>query len=149
MFYPKGGTTMVTVKQVGECIAGALERVQGARAYPVGWYNINWKEWLEKFSADLGMPKQVVSIPTFLYKFAARGIAKQAAKKGHEPGLDMVKFASMMTAETFIDPAVIRDELGVQADDIDGAIRESAEVCRTLLDDPNKPIVEMAKDAKA
>ncbi len=143
MFYPKGGTTMVTVRQVGECVAGALEFVKGYRAYPVGWFNMRWEEWLEKFSADMGMPKKVVSIPNFLYRAGARKIMREMREKGVESGLEMREFSRVMTAETFIDKAVIRDELGVRDDDIDAAIRESAEVCLDIMRHPEKKVVGM------
>ena len=40
ILYPKGGTAMVTVRQVGQAFAGALERGRGATAYPIGWFNL-------------------------------------------------------------------------------------------------------------
>src|SRR5699024_1051484 len=42
--WPKGGSTMVTVKQVGQAIAGALERNRGGKCYPIGYYNMEWKQ---------------------------------------------------------------------------------------------------------
>ena len=45
--YPKGGTTMVTVHQVGQAIAGAIERNKGGNCYPIGYYNMKWKEMLK------------------------------------------------------------------------------------------------------
>ena len=143
LFYPKGGTTMVTVRQVGECIAGALERNQGANTYPVGWFNITWKTWLEQFSADMGMPKKVVSIPTFLYKFAARKVMKDMQRRGIESGLEMVSFADLMTAETYIDKSIIQQQLGVTADDIDAAIQQSVNVCMTIINNPQKHAIDM------
>ena len=35
--YPRCGTAMVTVRQVGEAIAGGIERTRGGVAYPIGW----------------------------------------------------------------------------------------------------------------
>lgn len=143
LFYPKGGTTMVTVKQVGQCIAGALENTSGAKAYPVGWFNMTWKEWLGKFSTDMGMPKKIVTIPNFLYKFAARSMAKKIRARGQESGLEMIEFVKLMTTETFIDKIIIQDELGVQEDDIDRAIQESVDVCMEIINNPDKQIVDM------
>lgn len=143
MYYPKGGTTMVTVRQVGECIAGALERTSGAKAYPVGWYNMTWKAWLEIFSKDMGMPKRVVTIPTFIFKIAARTMADDIANKGLESGLEMKEFVKLMTSEAFIDKGVIKNELGVEPDDIKKAIAESVEVCMDILNDPDGETVEM------
>lgn len=143
MYYPKGGTTMVTVRQVGECIAGALERTSGAKAYPVGWHNMTWKTWLEIFSKDMGMPKKVVTIPTFIYKIAARTMANEIANKGQESGLEMREFVKLMTSEAFIEKDTIKNELGVEADDIKKAIAESVEVCMDMLNNPDEQIVDM------
>jgi dihydroflavonol-4-reductase len=38
--YPRGGTSMVTVHQVGQAIAGAIERNKGGKCYPIGYYNM-------------------------------------------------------------------------------------------------------------
>ncbi len=143
LFYPKGGTTMVTVRQVGESIAGALERNQGANAYPIGWFNMTWKTWLEQFSADMGLPKKVVSIPTFLYKFAARKVMKDMQRRGIESGLEMVSFADLMTAETYIYKSVIQQQLGVTPDDINAAIQQSVNVCMTIINNPHAQIIDM------
>ena len=45
--YPKGGSTMVTVHQVGQAIADALERNKGGRCYPIGYYNMMWVELIK------------------------------------------------------------------------------------------------------
>lgn len=47
--YTKGGTTMVTVHQVAQAVAGAIEKGKGGTCYPVGWYNMTWKEILAIF----------------------------------------------------------------------------------------------------
>lgn len=55
-------------------------------------------------------------------------------KKGIEPGLEPVEFIKLQTSETFIDKAVIRDELGVKEDDIEGAIGDSVKLCMDVID---------------
>jgi dihydroflavonol-4-reductase len=134
LMYPKGGTTMVTVRQVGEAIAGALERNKGGKAYPVGWFNMEWKQWLEIFSKHMGEEKKVVTIPTFLYRMNAKKMAKQLKENNMESGLEMVEFVKLMTANAFIDKDIIEKELGVTTDDIDKAIGESARLCVDILD---------------
>ena len=63
--YPKGGSTMVTVHQVGQAIAGALERNKGGKCYPIGYYNLTWKELLKIVHKYLGCPdKRIITIPT-------------------------------------------------------------------------------------
>lgn len=142
MYYPKGGTTMVTSRQVGEAIAGAVVGTKGAVAYPVGWFNMSWVRFLEKFSKDLGDPKKVVSIPTFLYKIFAWKMSREAKARGVEPGLDMVKFSKVMTAKTYIDKKYVQ-AIGVKEDGINRAVRESAEVCLDVMNSPEKDFKSM------
>lgn len=143
VYFPKGGTTMVTLKQVGQAIAGAIEKGKGGVAYPVGWYNKTWKELLTIVNQNMGFPdKKVVTIPTFLYKLASKKMAKDYKKKNIEPGLSPTAFVKVMTMNTFIDKDIIEKELGVKPDDIDAAIGESIAYCMEIHKE-NKKVVEM------
>lgn len=133
--YPPGGTTMVTVKQVGQCIAGALENNKGGNNYPVGYYNLEWTELLGIIHKYMGVPdKKIVTIPKWMYKMGTAKIMKEQAEAGHEGGLNMKKFADVMCAKTFIDRSTIVDKLGVGPDDIDEAIGQSITLCLDILD---------------
>lgn len=133
--YPKGGTTMVTVKQVGQAVAGALERNRGGRCYPIGWYNMPWVEFLKIVHKYMGCPdKKITTIPTFLYRLGMKKIMKQQQAAGHEGGLNMVKFTALQCAETFIDKNLGCEPLGVEPDDIDAAIGQSIRLCLDVLD---------------
>lgn len=140
-FYPRGGTTMVTVNQVGQCIAGAVENGQGGRQYPVGWFNLSWVQLLRIFYRHMGQPdKKIITIPDFLFRLQARQIMRRKQKQGLEPGLDLVAYAQVMTAETFIDRRIIEDELGVQDDDLDAAIGESVRLSLDIIAGRTKAI---------
>jgi dihydroflavonol-4-reductase len=133
--YPKGGTAMVTIAQVGQCIAGALERSHGGTLYPVGYDNLTWVELLRIVHKYMGMPqRRIITIPTFLFRINAKNIIKQQAAAGHEGGLNMVEFTKLMTVNLFIDKKTIVEELGVQPDDIDRAIGDSVKLCLAILD---------------
>lgn len=133
--YPGGGTTMLTVRQVGQAIAGALERTRGGKTYPIGYYNLTWVELLKIFHKYMGVPdKKIITIPDWLFALAGRQIVKQQKAAGHEGGLNMVKFAEVMCAETFIDKELGCEPLGVGPDDIDAAIGQSVELCVRVLD---------------
>jgi len=133
--YPPGGTTMLTVRQVGQSIAGALERNKGGQAYPIGYYNLTWVEMLKIFHKHMGVPdKKIVTIPKFLYTMGARQIVKQQEAAGHEGGLNMIKFTDIMCANTFIDQNLGCVPLGVEPDDIDAAIGESVRLSMQVLD---------------
>jgi dihydroflavonol-4-reductase len=133
--YPKGGTAMVTVKQVGQCIAGALERGKGGRNYPVGYFDMTWKEMLTIIHKYMGVPnKKIITVPKFLYKLGMRSIIKDHAERGIQPGLDLMGLAEIMTREAFIDKEIIVKEFGVENDDIDKAIGESVKLSLDVLD---------------
>lgn len=133
--YPKGGTAMVTVRQVGEALAGALERNRGGNCYPIGYYNLTWVEMLKIAHKYMGCPdRKIVTIPNWMYAIGGRGIMKQQKKVGHEGGLHMVKFTDIMCDKTFIDKSLGCDKLGVTPDDIDAAIGESIQLCLDILD---------------
>lgn len=126
-FWPKGGTTMVTVRQVGEAMAGAVERNRGGNCYPIGWYNKTWKEMLAVFHAEMGKPgRKVVSIGKGMFGIAGRMIRRMQTKQGVEGGLNPAKFAPLQCAETYIDKSLGCEPLGVQPADIDAAIADSA-----------------------
>ena len=133
--YPKGGTTMVTVRQVGQCIAGALEKNRGGNDYPVGYYNKTWREMLTVVHKAMGVPdRKIITIPDWMFKLACRRIMQQQKQAGHEGGLHMVKFAKVMCANAFIDKSTIVDAFGVEPDDIDAAIGESIKLSIDILD---------------
>lgn len=133
-FYTKGGTTMVTVHQVAQAVAGALEQGKGGSCYPVGWYNMTWKEMLGIFHKYMGLPKRIVlTIPSFLFRLYGRRLKKGYEARGIETGLDLVHLADIQTTELFIDKSIIRDELGVTEDNIDAAIGDSIRLCLESL----------------
>lgn len=120
-----GGTTMVTVKQVAETVAGALELAEGAKTIPVGWYNMQWKDFLNIVHDAMGTPeREIGTVPKFLFKLFSRGRRKSNKQHNIESGLDPVHYADIMYMETFIDKKYIQ-ELGVKDDNIKVAIFDS------------------------
>lgn len=133
--YPRGGTTMLTVRQVAQAVAGALERNRGGKAYPIGYYNMTWKELLRIFHKHMGCPeKRIVTIPNWMYAMNAKKIMKQQQAAGLEAGLNMVKFTALQCAELFIGRSLGCEPLGVEPDDIDAAIGDSVRLSLEILD---------------
>ena len=133
--YPKGGSTMVTVRQVGQAIAGALERNRGGKCYPIGWYNLTWPEMLKIVHKYLGCPqKNIVTIPKWMYAMGGKSIIKDQQKRGIDGGLQMVKFADIMCSNLFIDKEEGCIPLGVTDDDIDAAIGDSILLCKSVIE---------------
>lgn len=133
--YPKGGSTMVTVHQVGQAIAGALERNHGGRCYPIGYYNMTWVELLRIVHKYLDCPeKKIITIPNWMYAIGGKNLMKEQAKNGIQGGLNMVKFTDIMCSNLFISKQEGCAELGVTADDIDGAIGDSILLCKDVIE---------------
>ena len=133
--YPRGGSTMVTVRQVGQAMAGALERNRGGNCYPIGWYNMTWPEMLKIVHKYLGCPnKKIITIPKWMYAMGGKGIIKDQQKRGIDGGLHMVKFADLMCSNLFIDKKEGCIPLGVTKDDIDAAIGDSILLCKSVIE---------------
>ena len=142
--WPKGGSTMVTIRQVGQAIAGAVERNHGGNCYPIGWYNLTWKEMLTICHKHLGFPnKKIITIPKWMYAIGGKNLKKEQQAKGIEGGLDMVKFADLQCSNQFIDKELGCVPLGVTEDDIDAAIGDSVRLCVDILDGKAKDIKAM------
>ncbi|MCB0910961.1 MAG: NAD(P)H-binding protein [Propionibacteriaceae bacterium] len=132
---PRGGSAMVTVRQVGEAMAGALERNRGGTAYPIGWFNLTFAELFSIIHKHLGIPgKRIVTLPKPLSSLVLRRTSAQQRKRGHEGGLDLLRFADVLCAEAFIDRSLGSDQLGVGEDDLDAAIAESVRLSNEILD---------------
>ena len=133
--YPKGGTAMVTVHQVGQAVAGALERNRKGHCYPIGYYNMTWKQMLAIVHKYLGCPgRKIITIPKWMYGVGARKIMKDQAARNIQGGLNMIKFTDLQCSNLFIDPSLGCEPLGVQPDDIDAAIGDSIQLCVDVLD---------------
>jgi nucleoside-diphosphate-sugar epimerase len=144
--YPRGGTTMVTRKQVAQAIAGALEATKGGQCWPIGWYNMAWKDFLAIVHRHMGMPKRkIITIPNWLFNLGIKSMEKnlRASDEHTEGGLYMPKFAAIQCAETFIDKSLGCVPLGVEEDDIEAAIGESICLAMDVLDGKVSGIVRM------
>jgi len=123
--YPKGGTAMLTVRQVAETIVGAAEKSTGAVAWPISYYNLTWDEFLAIVHAAMGQPKRkIIHIAKWMFRMYGKGMMKKAAANGVEMGIDAVGLADIMCMNTFIDNKWSK-ELGATDDDIRAAIYDS------------------------
>ncbi len=135
--YPKGGTAMLTVRQVGEVIVGAAEQAKGkgAWALPISMYNMTWNEFLKIVYAARGMGenRKIIGIPPWMMRMGLGGVKKEYAAKGIESGIDVDGLADIMDINLFIDPKYSR-ELGATDDDIRAAIFDSIKVSQAVYD---------------
>ena len=131
--YPvgKGGTAMVTVKQVAQAAVGALEKGQHRKTYAIGNTNMKYKEFFEMMVTALGQ-EETTTIPvedleTRLPRF--QKIDEMIAKTGKEHGVKLAMGAIMNDRDLYIDPKETMDQLGYEEDDVISAIKESLALC--------------------
>lgn len=139
--WTRGGTAMVTVHQVGQAIAGAIERNVGGRCYPIGWWNMTWEEMLRIVHKYMGCPdKPIRTIPKWMYAIGGWNIKRDQKKRGIDGGLDRVRYADLQTADLFIDRELGCVPLGVTDDDIDAAIGDSIKLSLAVAEHKVKTV---------
>ena len=126
--YPKGGTAMLTVRQVAQTIVGAAEKNKGANAYPISYYNLTWDEFLAIVHAAMGVPdRKIIHIAKWMFRMYGKGMLKKSLAGGVEMGINPIGLADIMCMNTFIDSKWAR-ELGATDDDIKAAIFDSVKL---------------------
>ena len=124
-FYPKGGTAMLTVRQVAEVMVGAAEKSTGGKTYPISYYNLTWDEFLHIVHAAMGVPsRKIIHIQKWMFGLFGLKMRKEYKDKGIESGIDPVGLADIMCMNTFIDNRWAKS-LGATDDDIEAAIYDS------------------------
>jgi nucleoside-diphosphate-sugar epimerase len=144
--YPKGGTTMVTKNQVAQAMAGALEKTQGGKCWPIGCYNMPWKDFLTIVHREMGLPgRLVITIPKWLLNLGIKTMEKKLREDqgDNEGGIYLPKFSDIQSAETYIDRTHGCIPLGVKDDDIEQAISESIRYSVAVLDGKVKNVIGM------
>lgn len=135
--YPKGGTAMLTCRQVGQVIAGAAENKAGKtgfEAIPIGMYNMTWPEFLEIVFDARGMHgRKVVTVAPWMMKMGMGKIVKDYKKRGIDSGMDPMQLPDIMDYNLFIDKKWCL-ELGVEEDDIKAAITDSIKVSQAAFE---------------
>ncbi len=135
--YPKGGTAMLTCRQVGQVIAGAAENKAGKtgfEAIPIGMYNMTWPEFLEIVFDARGMHgRKVVTVAPWMMKIGMGKVVKDYKKRGIDSGMDPMQLPDIMDYNLFIDKKWCL-ELGVEEDDIKEAITDSIKVSQAAFE---------------
>ncbi|MGN0072145.1 MAG: NAD-dependent epimerase/dehydratase family protein [Atopobiaceae bacterium] len=140
VLWTKGGTAMVTVRQVGQALAGAIERNHGGRCYPIGWWNMHWDEMLQIAEKYMGVSKPIKTIPKWMYAIGGWNLRRDQKKRGIDGGLNMVRFADIQCTDLFIDRNLGSVPLGVTDDDIDAAIGDSVKLSMAVAEGKAKTI---------
>ncbi len=126
--YPKGGTAMLTVRQVAQAIVGAAEKNRGANAYPIGYFNLSWDDFLTIVHAAMGVPnRKIIHIQKWMFQLFGVHMMNAYKKRNVDSGINAVGLADIMCMNTFIDKKWSVD-LGVTDDNIKAAIFDSVKL---------------------
>ena len=129
LFYPRGGSNCVSVKQVGKAILGAVERGRRGEIYQIGDENLKWEEMLTRLGQAAGIKKRFIPLPNWIVRAGLALTEVYIRVRGREGGLDLFHFADLQTAETFFDPKPSRKALGYGHGDLDQAFKDTVDAC--------------------
>jgi len=127
LFYTKGGTAAVSVRQVAKSVVLAVANSVPFGAYPIADYNFTWKEMLGMMS-NKSQPG-IVEVPIAMQRFFARFYGFYLNLKGKESGLKPVEFLEIQNSEIFIPEEELMP--GFQPDEValKQALAETVESC--------------------
>lgn len=129
VFYPSGGSAMVTADEVGRAAVRALEEGYSGEEWQVASDNLSWVEFLSRLGGMLGKPKRIITLPNWLVKAGMAGVELGYRLKGQESGLSMVQFVELQTRNAFLDTETSRARLGYAKGDLDEALRDTVKAC--------------------
>ncbi len=125
VFYPKGGTNIMSVQQVAQAVLGVLN----ARTYQPHWIvgseNVSWTQLIQMIAAALGKRRRVILVPTRIVRISAWLARTYFTLARKQPGLDLYHFITVQTANTFLDVEDSMRELGYAPADLQAAIGET------------------------
>lgn len=126
IYYPKGGTVMVTVQQVAKAFLGALENGKHGKCYLIGDTNMDWNEMIGIMLDEMNMEhKKIINLSKFILPFIGWGMRKNEARKGIESGLNPRYMNDFMSEYFYFDASETQQELGYGKGDIEKAIRDA------------------------
>lgn len=137
VFYTKGGTAVVSVRNVGEAAVNGLQKITDNTACPVVDKNMTWEEWLLALRPDKSKTFKVKSIPNWFAKLGVLFVELKTKLEGNQAGLDMVSFIDLQTKNTFLPIEECKSTLGYGSYDFDQDMQETVELCVKLLGEKN------------
>lgn len=130
IFFPKGGTNMISAEHVGEAVIGAVERGAHGMRYTIGDENHPFDYMLEMMMNALGMAKKIVHIPRFMAVMAGKAIECSERKKGLQSGLSPRHLMrDILTEYLYFDASESVKALGYGRGGLKEAIENTVRAC--------------------
>lgn len=126
VFYPKGGSAIVTAKQVGQALVNALQLPKQHNALPIVDENMSWRQLLTIVMHQMKRRPFIVNAPKFLAQRTAKKMNKQIHKENKEAGIDPLHLMDdIMYRQIYFDPEESHQLLNFEKGGIREAIAES------------------------
>lgn len=139
--YSGGGISLLTRRQAGEAIVGALEGELEGGCYPVGKYNESWSHITEIMRDALNLSdRKMRLIPKFTYTAGGKRLKKVQRRNGYESGFDMVKYTDIHYLNKYLPEETTADLLGITEDDYEAEIQNIVTYSMKLLSHKKKAI---------
>lgn len=112
VFFPTGGTSVVTSVQVGQAVAGAVERGAHGARYPLSDIDLTWRELIAHVQEALGRRAPIIGVPGWVAEFAARRMGRSLKARGLSSGIDPAwVIRDIMTQHMYVDAVESREVL--------------------------------------
>lgn len=129
LFYMRGGSNMISVKQVAAAIIGAVKWGKGGNCYTIGDQNLSWIELINKILMYGKKKKNIIIVPDWILKTGGSLLHLVLSLRGKESGLHPRMFMEIQTKDAFFDPSFSQKALHIQGGGLDDAIRETVIAC--------------------
>ena len=130
IYYPLGGTAMITDKEVAESIYGAFLYGTGGNAYPISSINLKWKDFLSYLLKLKGQNKKILTpYSHFATKQEMKRKMKQLNHEGKESGLNLIEYLDFQKRDAFINPEKCMSMLKFSPDNLNEAIQKTLKAC--------------------
>jgi len=126
-FMPKGGLSVVDVRDAAATFVTAMDKAAGGSTYLLGSANLTLKEYFGKVCAAAGVKPPWLEIPDVAsWAMAATVYGVKGVLYRWDPSYDPV-LVEMGQVFWYIDSAAARGDLGFQPRDVDATIQETVE----------------------
>ncbi|MGI6213239.1 MAG: NAD(P)H-binding protein [Christensenellales bacterium] len=138
VFFPKGGTVMVHVRGVAHAVVGATLNGKHGERYPIGLYNMKYKDMIRIMYDAIDNKKKIINSPTWIAYLAGLFLKMKDKREGKEGGLDYAKLMTdIQSRDLFYSQEVIDktkedlgyDELGFEDFDVKEGIQSTMQAC--------------------
>ena len=134
IYYPLGGTAMITSKEVAEAVEGAMLYAEGGKAYPIASINLKWRDFLSYLLKLQGQQHKILTpYSSFATKREMKCKMKKFKRENKEPGLDLVEYLEFQKRDAYIDVAKCVNELKFNPDNLQEAIKQTLSACEKQM----------------